>query len=509
MNVTRPRYLSPLSDEFKAASRRLEEWRTTQFESMTLIVKQHISDPELTKHGGVRLRHSALVRRFALDAAPQYVMPVDRTFAGLDDVETATVRKLYDELGVDAFMQRLQARIAPQNSAIVALIPDLRDRRRGKLVSFLPYEYSRIHLGDAAEGDLRRAELVEVEYPFTEPLTEEERIRRGQEERVWIARLVLTPRLAFIEAPRSGKRYGIYTESQTHPFGRIPVLGIRLEDSPERGTWPPPVAGDVYSGQISVSVSGSDAEHQMRELSPGLQVLSGPGAAKLAKRVKKGPNNLLIIDASVNAGDGGPEFDYHQTNPDTERYQGVVDKGLSRLGTYRYQSPEGLRGDSGDAKEVERDEQNVERLRQERPWRVVEQQMYDLIADWHNITASRKLPAAVVTVAYHYPEPRRNDLQTRQARAIDYATGRRNPVDDVDTNGLDLTADEKKQKFDENVAAYLAWRRMLGDHVPTGLDAIAGFMGLGAPVAAAAPDGAATTPPDAIDQGEPPPDPAG
>ena len=95
------------------------------------------------------------------------------------------------------------------------------------------------------------------------------------------------PRLAFIEAPHSGKRYGIYTESQTHPFGRIPVLGIRLGDSPERGTWPPPVAGDVYSGQISVSVSGSDAEHQMRELSPGLQVLSVP-ARQISRSSQKG-----------------------------------------------------------------------------------------------------------------------------------------------------------------------------------------------------------------------------
>lgn len=464
----------PFSAEYREASRLLEEWRVTDFSGMVAIARSHLGDTPLTQDQGIRLRHVALVRRISRDYATQYIATPQRDWGALDEGPEKALRARYRELRVDQAMQLAQRRCAAQQSAILVLLPSLSSRRRARLLSFLPYEVEEVRMGDAAEVDLRFVEEVRLtigyEVPGAKPMRTE------------LATLVLTRTHGYIELV-GGTRIGVWADDLSHPYPYLPAFGVRLEEPTVAGSWLPALAGDVRSGQIGLSVGLSDSEDQVRELSPGLQVLSGPGAEKMAAEMKKGANRILVIPKKVNAEDGsGLQFEYHETRPSIDQYLSVEDKLLALLASYRYISPAGLRGDSADAKEVERDEQYSDRMAQEGVWREAEDGVADLIIRWHNWLEAPGLaipPGTTPDVIYRYQRAARNDLQSAQARAIDYAMGRRSPADDVETGGRDLSPTEREDLVDVNIDKYLAWRKRLGDHVPAGLDAVATFIGMG------------------------------
>jgi|GEM_PF-3191790 len=459
----------PFTRDFRETSRLLEEWRVGEFSGLIPIIQTHLgSEHPVAKDGGVRVRPVPLLRRLSRDAAPQYILRPRRAWEGLSAVQEEALRGRYKSLRVDAVLRLAQQQIVAQNSVIVALVPSLTNRRRGRLLTFLPCDVDRIRLGDANEHDLRYAEEVRLFTPYVDPKTD----------KTEIATLVLTLAAAYIERS-NGEKIGVFADDLTHPFPYLPVIGVRLEEPTVDGAWLPSLPGDLYAIQIGLTVALSDAEDQIRELSPGLQVLSGLGAAKVASEIKRDQHRILIIPTELGSEDAIAEYTHHTTTPQTDQYLRVADKILSLLASYRYVSPTGLRGDSADAKEVERDDQYVDRLAQEGGWREVEDALSELIVLWHNSIDPLQIVSVSPAVTYRYPQPPRNDLQSAQARAIGYAMGNRNPADDVETGGQDLTDEQRLERVARNIGQYLMWRGLLGDHVPAGFDSIAKFIGLG------------------------------
>ena len=210
----------------------------------------------------------------------------------------------------------------------------------------------------------------------------------------------------------------------------------------------------------------------------------------------------------MNAGDGGPEFDYHQTNPTPSAIRASSTRGLSRLGTYRYQSPEGcaetLATRRRSARRAERRAApSGATLARGRGNRSTTSSPIGTTSRRAGSSRPRSSRSHTTTLS------RGGTTQTRQARAIDYATGRRNPVDDVDTNGArpDRRREEAEVRRERRRVPRVApHARRPRPHRPRRDRRLHGAPGT---CGRCRPDGAATTPPDAIDQGEPPPDPAG
>lgn len=459
--------------EHREKSWQLERWRVGDFQDMPALVKKHITDPALTANDGIRLRYPPVIMRQSKDGSQQYVLAPERTFSlpgggKPSDVQAAAYAKLYRDLGVDQFLRQAQEKSYSQNHALICLIPDRKRPGRGRLMSFLSYEVEGMSVPDPTEPDLWCADSVTLSVPWA---TVDNRCHMG--------RLTLTDTSAVLSGPDNETRNVYGLDSPEHAFSGCPVVGVRLSEPSHRGYWLPALAEDLWALQVMMVVATSDIEDMIRETAAGLSVLAGQNAATIGTSITKGTGRVLIVGGDINNGSAtAASFTHHATSPAVGDYQDVIARQLAIAATYRYSSPDALSGDSADAKEVEKDDQRCELIRQEGIWREVETRLARLVVEWANQNGPLTLPVPEVAVSYRYVEPRRNSLQDAQAKALTYSLGHRSIVRDVETYGQQMTEADKLEQMQKNQEEFLAWRAALGGVVPPGMDQLASYMGL-------------------------------
>jgi len=472
-------------------SRQIEEWRNQNFEDMHAIAERFIGK-ELPPEN---LELPPLIMRATIDHAVQYINEVRRTFPGTMAQQQAAA-ELYAELDVDGVMQEGQRQSLGQNSVLVGLLPSLTHPRRWNLTTWIYADVEHIDMGQSPlEPDLRYAKEVRLWHPWQN--------KGGGYE---LVSLVFTATQAYYEV--DGGKVGVYQPNLGHPFGLVPVIGVRTAKPTKSGKWLPHPAQDLWAGQVIVSCAPSDALRQIQVMSPGLQVLSGTNVATLASKgrgkrgegpkITRGPNNILLLPVKTAGDDPAAKFEYHKLEPQTAAYIAAWESYLGQLASYRYLDVQAIRGgESAEATRELRADLYAYRLAQEKIWRRAEGHVHWLVTTWHNAKTPLKLPTSTPKVVFRYPKRASNDLQGAQATWLRSAMGQLDIYEELDTPGEQLTADERKARVRANIGQHLELVQELKGYVPPGLDSIASQTGLGgaSDVATTTPDQPAPAPP--------------
>lgn len=411
-----------LNPVFVCANKRLglqlEQFRNRDFTSMTDEVKA------VFKHTTLRLTHVPLAYRVSVDGTGQYNKPVLRTFEDVSEIQQSILADLYRVLGVDHVLLDAEQAGVLQQSYLLLLVPDRAGNLR--LTPFLPYQVAELTITDpfaCAAGDVSAADRVVLSVPMQPPAAS------GLPASVsgvttWCARIVLTREQAYIELP-DGQKTGIFDAMLTNPLGRVPVVGTRTAKPTNGLSWFPEVAHDVLSCQIGLILTLSDCEAIMRSQTNVKVLLTGMGAAQVAKKVSDTPNGIIVIDQ--------PDVNAVQLalNPPVQNYIRGAETAAYLLSQYRYLRPEAYQASivTGSARRADAEGFVENMARQEQRTKRLEDELVALIVDVYNAIRPRalKLDKPRLTVEYRYTETPENRLQRAQALAVNM----RNGVEDV------------------------------------------------------------------------------
>ncbi len=431
---------------FRDDSRQLEEFRTRDFSSMAAELANVI------KHGKPEQRFIPLAWRVCRDLAIQYVRRPTRVFEGVGLATADALADIYKRAKFDQFMLRMHQRLIGHTSQIISADPI--GPRQVKLRAWAPFEAD-VCFKDALEDDIRRAERVELLVPI-----------RRLDSTLHYGRRVYTQTDAWTEA--TGNKVSLFNEDEkdlSHDFGEIPLRAIRRDEA-IKGWYFPPLPLDLLSVQIGLNIAVSDIELICRHQCYGREALTGPGALVAAEQMQDGPDFMRIYPVDA-------QYSYTETNPAVDKYLNAVESTLPLFGSNNYISPEsrvystGSRfpGVTGNAKEVERIDQREERERSEVLLEDAEQDIAELIT---NVLARNgdsllaiNSEAVQVKIKYNYVEPMANNLQTSQARELDYSQGLGSPEEDV-ARIMGIPASEAKGFVEERLESFIRRRSQLG-----------------------------------------------
>jgi hypothetical protein len=447
-------------DAFELDSRQLEAFRIQDFATaMSGEFEQVFRDLR-----GMERRFFALANSYAELKARQYIRPPLRVFGG-GDAQRSKLRETYELSRFDAKMLEAQHKAQCQNSVILSADP-VGGPLRVRLLSWIPGDV--IVDGDPLIDDIRDAERVQIRVPI-------KRTTAGSTTLVTFGRRVYTRTEAYTEAP-GGERVGIFNPQGTNPFGFVPLVAVRLT-SARSGLFLPALPLDVLSVQISVILAATDVENIARLKTPGREVVTGPQAVLAMKDWNASATSVKLIDSS---GSEDINYQYVSTDPRIDRYIQAIDWQLALLEKSRAIIPGGLRdstGITGAAKQVERQAEVEDTLRQELIWKEAERDLVQLVSAVSKAgPSSLDLSSPSVEVDYRYTEPRENTLQEAQSMILWFAMGADNVARFIAERDS-VSIEEGRERRDENLRAWKAtleeWRGPGGEVVaPPGVDSI-------------------------------------
>lgn len=380
---------------------------------------------EVYKNTKLRLRFLPLAHRVSLDGTGQYNRPVVRSFGGISETQSQVLTGVYKELGVD--LEALDAEQAGvlQNAYLQTCLPSREGRLR--LRTWFPYSVAELEFDDDEEDRVQYARRLVLLKPLRRSATDhlfEEVLGAAP----WCSRYVLTRDEAYIEYPDQQRR-GIFNAAGTNPMGRVPAIGTRRVKPASGASWAPKPSEDVFSCSVGQILAVSDCEEIIRTQGPDKPVLTGPGAADVAKKAQAAPNNWMVIDAPAT------EAKAVHFSPNIEAFLRVPETYVYLLSQYRYLRPEAYAASivTGSARRSEA-EGYVDNLhRHEQRINVLEQDRAALIVDAFNAVraGALRLDRPDVTCLYRYTENADNVLQRQQALAIAFQHGHADIVRDV------------------------------------------------------------------------------
>ena len=444
-------------DEWKISedSEQLEQFRTGDFSSMSDELKEVI---EFDKPA---LRYVNLVGRVCRELGGLYTRDPSLRWSNLTESQSEAMDSLYRRSRVDRFMATVSEKLVAHNSQIIAIDPA--GPGRVSLYCFSPYEFE-VKFSDplAATGSIRGADRVELRVPIATD--------RGH---VMFGKRVYTKTEAWTEAPGGGRR-GIFSEDFSHPFGSIPLVGIRREYA-AHGYWAPSLPYDLLSVAIAVMVSLSDILHIASRQCHGREYIIGNGARAAAKTMPMGVDYITAIE-SADAND--LEHKFVQGDPKIDKYLAAVERVVQIFATNRNVSSESLlnsTGITGVAKELELHDREVERRRVERIHADAESDFaalaWEVLANAGESPALAGIPSPDLRIDFRYVQRPQNSLQEAQANEIRFRQGL-DSVEEFVARTEGVSADEARKLIDRRMQSVTERIGVVGDG-GAGIDKIA------------------------------------
>lgn len=463
MQALAPSYL----DSVAAEARQLEAFRLCDFSSMATELAS------VYEFGSnIQIRSFALVQRASKDLAPQYNQGPQRTLRGATEVQSQAFGELYDELGVNSlFLDGEQQAVGQQAHLVGVFLSD--DGQRLVPHRIASYEVDEIRFRDQFETDIRNAARVIISLPMVDPVVA---LRASASQGTLAVKLILTPDQATMRMP-NGQELGLLRADGGNPTGRIPLVCTRRVHPLEKSAFLPPIAGDLRSCQIGVNLGVSDVEFIVRHQSHGRMIIQGAAAGVVAKMIPDSPASAWPIphkDVAVSILQGNPAID---------KYLMAIEMTLKLFASYRYLSPDGYRGITGDAKGVDAFAQEEERRRQEGRCQQFEQDFAQLVCDVHNTCLPRamRMPdKPKLLTRFNYLQPRENSLQEMQSFDIACARGIDSSIEFIQRRES-VSEKDAEQLFEKRLERHAAMlqriRDMGGDPQTAGLDRVAKQVG--------------------------------
>lgn len=462
MQAMQPAYY----DVAAARARQLEAFRVCDFSSMAT---------ELSKvydfGSRIQLRNFAITSRASKDCAPQYIRAPRRTWRRVSEAQAALLDDAYKAMRVNDELLEGEQQSVGQQAHLLGIFVSA-DGTRPELTRIASYEIDEIRFRDPLEKDIARAERVVVSLPVVDAVT-----ALRQPDRAALAlKLVLTPDQAYMRLP-TGQELGLLRRDGRNPTGRIPLVLSRRSRPVDRSAVLPPIADDLYSCQIGVNLAVSDIEFIVRHQSHGRMIIQGPAAGIAASMIPDSPAAAWPITSKETT------VSILQSQPAIEKYLAAVEMTLRLFASYRYLSPEGFRGLTGDAKGMDALGQQDEYIRQEQRCFSLESDLLQLYAAVHNTCLPRalRLPdEPSVLVKYHYVKPRENSLQQMQALDLACARGLADTIETIqEWEGVPEA--EAEQLFEKRLKRHeerlQRMRELGGDEKTAGTDRIAQQVG--------------------------------
>tara|TARA_Y100001963_G_scaffold109076_1_gene150750 strand:- start:103 stop:1323 length:1221 start_codon:yes stop_codon:yes gene_type:complete len=331
----------------------------------------------------------------------------------MSEAQAAAMDTIYRKNRINGFMSSVAEKLVAHNAQVIAIDPAGPGAVR--CYAFSPFEFD-VQFNDPlkAAGSIQDADRVELRVPVAE-----------ENGHVMFGKRVYTKTEAWTETP-GGQRKGIFSEDMTHPFGKIPLVGIRREEA-AHGYWSPSLPYDLLSVAIAVMVSLSDILHIASRQCHGREYIIGNGARAAAKTMPMGVDYITAIE-SADAND--LEHKFVQGDPKIDKYLKAVERVVQIFATNRNVSSESLlnsTGITGVAKELELHDREVERRRVERIHEDAESDLSALIWEVMRSTGSNPVLSTMsepdLRVDFRYVQRPQNNLQEAQANEIRFRQG--------------------------------------------------------------------------------------
>lgn len=404
--------------EARADSEQLEQFRVRDFSSMQTELAQAFRETN-----GMVLRFVPVVARFAALRWQCYSRTPSRVFSGLTQALEARLRDVYRRADFDQVLKVAGQKLVTQHSVILA--PEWREDFGVRLRSYAPFEFE-VELGDnLLEDDLRHAKSVTLRVPV-------QRVSDGLNGTVRFGRRVYTKTEAYTEIAE-GRKVGLFNADPSdlsNPFGFIPLLGLRLAEPPA-GWWTPRLPTDLLALQVAVNLSLTDLDHIARSQCYAERVLIGPGASTaLSKERVVGPTKVVSFDEE------NLDYQVHNTQPAIDRYIQQLEFAVKLFERYSGLPAGALTestGITGEAKLVELQDSEREKLDVEAVARQAEQGLAALLVDMLNAHPRSlvRMPRPSVDVVYNYAHHKSNDLQAEQARRLRHGALAGSVIEDI------------------------------------------------------------------------------
>lgn len=387
----------------------------------------------------------SLVARVAEDVAQLYVLPPTRH--GLP----AKLARVYQRSGMDTFLRACSERLVYQRTQVLAVDTTGQVDRIG-LHAWSPHQV-RVEFADPLGYDIRDAERVECLVPLA---FDQGRSGIAGLEQITYGRRIYTRQEAWLETTTGERVRGLYPGgSSWHGLGRVPLVAVRWGEPVERAHWFPQVASDLLSLQITVISQLSQILRTCEIQIPGREVISGPGAKSALAEAPTGAWAVRLVDQPSNDATQPLVYQWVQGTPPIDLWISAIDKALEIWSRCNHVNPGVLvpsRVITGDGIAQERLDAERQVARQEQLWSDAEQALAELVGDTLRLDTAQSVTPSVgrVRTEYRYVEPRTNDLQAAQARAVQYAAGELSPAAHVAKRDS-LTLAEAEAQVAENL----------------------------------------------------------
>uniref|UniRef100_A0A6M3KRN3 Uncharacterized protein n=1 Tax=viral metagenome TaxID=1070528 RepID=A0A6M3KRN3_9ZZZZ len=360
-------------------------------------------------------QYFALVSRVAEDVARLYILPPQR------DGLPAKLARVYKRSGLNTFMREVSERLIYQRTQIVGVDPS-GEVDRIKLHAWSPFQAA-VYFDDPMEDDIGRAERVELLVPLSVEQSDFGLLNVEYGKRVY------TRTEAYVATTDGTRIRPIFGGGYSHRFGRVPLVAIRWGAPADHAIWFPNVADDLRSLQITVISQISQMLRCCEMQIPGKEVLSGPGARDaLGEEQPSGAWAMKVFEQRTNDSTQPLEYQWVQGSPPIDQWIAAIDKAIELWALCNHVNPGVLvpsKVITGDGVAQERLDHEEQRAKLEELFGVAEQQVAELAAEVLATDAAQSVVPKVgdLHLDYRYVEPKLNDLQAAQARAIKYASG--------------------------------------------------------------------------------------
>ena len=421
------------NNDLRTQSRALDELRQGDYG----VVLDEVT--RILPHSEVEPRFLPLVERLTAERAGAYDIRPRRGFIGASATDTTKLRDIYRGSAINAAMGLAEAKLVPQQTVVIGVLPDR--LRRVRLYSWCPYEIEVTPGRPMDADDIQAAAEVRLRIPVG-----------ANDEAVQWGFVVMTPaqiyylcdgaRSPVFDAPEGG-------DPLANPFpayAPYPLITLRSTDA-RKGTFFAPVDQGLLAEAIGLSLAITDLEHVVRHTQPQRVVQFDPDTPASSDDQKGLPTG---VDNWVGLPPGATLSTVHSQAQVAEALRHIQDR-LKNFASLRgLPSDIFVRTYSNIAALARQDYDRAQgRAPFQKVMRHAETELVQVIARVTNLTEAHQLPEALaVNIVYVEAMPD-GGQRAAQARAIEYGTGERRPAQYVSERD-GITVEAAQLKVDEN-----------------------------------------------------------
>jgi len=402
--------------KFRDRSRQLSEFLRGDFRSVASELSSAFPNTK-----GLQERYIPLVTRFADELSGLYSRPVIRRFGG-PGTDPEVFRKLsdtYEASDIDRALHNAHRELLVQNTVLLAVFPAGVGRVR--VEAFAPWQVDVETAVPMFADDLQLARRVSLRVPVD-----------TTESSVVFGSLVMTPDEIYLDD--GAAPIPIYGGDTRNPFGRIPLIPLRLQ-TPLPGRFWAPVNEPLLSMQVALCVSESDTELLVHQQAWGQRVLEGAQLGQLVEELQIGPEKVVAL-YSTDPTAPSPRLSIVQGNPPLSQITTWTESRLRLLcSMFDLNADAFLRVNTSvtaAARKASAADREEVRSRVEPIFTAAESALARLIAEVSNLTEPVQIPADIdVNVRWSTFDPPPDDQAAAQALQMQVQLGTVSPVDVV------------------------------------------------------------------------------